>query len=54
MYHMESPVLKYPNPEKTYTLLTDASKYAWACVLTEVHPHIIDGQEKTILTLSPT
>ena len=28
------PILKYPDPNKVYTLFTDASKYAWACVLT--------------------
>ena len=25
-----SPILKYPDPKKGYTLFTDASKYAWA------------------------
>ena len=25
-----SPILKYPDPNKGYTLFTDASKYAWA------------------------
>ena len=29
-----SPILKYPDPNKAYTLFTDASKHAWACVLT--------------------
>ena len=27
-----SPILKYPDPNKPYTLFTDASKHAWACV----------------------
>ena len=26
-----SPILKYPDPNKAYTLFTDASKHAWAC-----------------------
>ena len=30
-----SPILKYPDPNKPYTLFTDASKHAWACVLTQ-------------------
>ena len=34
-----SPILKYPDPNKPYTLFTDASKYAWACVLTQEHEH---------------
>ena len=35
-YLTEDLTLKYPNPEKPYTLFTDASKYAWACILTQV------------------
>ena len=31
-YLVVSPILKDPDPEKPYTLFTDASKYAWACV----------------------
>ena len=31
-YLAESPILKYPDPEEPYTLFTDASKHAWACV----------------------
>ena len=34
-----SPILKYPDPNKSYTLFTDASKYAWTCVLTQEHEH---------------
>ena len=34
-----SPILKYPDPNKPYTLFTDASKYVWACVLTQEHEH---------------
>ena len=39
-----SPILKYPDPNKPYTLFTDASKYAWACVLTQEHEHKKDGK----------
>ena len=48
-YLIESPILKYPDLEKPYTPLTDASKYVWACVLTEAYSHIIEGKERTIL-----
>ena len=34
-----SPILKYPDPNKAFTLFTDASKYAWACVLTQEYQH---------------
>ena len=39
-----SPILKYPDPNKHYTLFTDASKYAWACILTQEHEHEKDGK----------
>ena len=32
---MTEPILKYPDPDYPYVLFTDASKYAWACVLTQ-------------------
>ena len=31
---MTEPILTYPDPSLPYVLFTDASKYAWACVLT--------------------
>ena len=31
----ESPILRYPDPEASYTLYTDASKYAYTGVLTQ-------------------
>ena len=34
-----SPILKYPDPNKGYTFFTDASKYAWACVLTQEYQY---------------
>ena len=39
-----SPILKYPDPNKAYTLFTDASKYAWTCVLTQEYHHKKDGK----------
>ena len=32
---IQEPILKYPDPSKPYILYTDASKYAWSCVLTQ-------------------
>ena len=43
---LKEPVLKYPDPSKPYTLFTDASKYAWACVLTQEYEHEFDGKLK--------
>ena len=45
---LKEPVLKYPNPDHPYVLYTDASKYAWAGVLTQAHTHVVDGVEKEI------
>ena len=39
-----SPILKDPDPNTPYTLFTDASKYAWACVLTQEYEHKKDGK----------
>ena len=39
-----SPILKHPDPNKPYTLFTDANKYAWACVLAQEHEHEKDGK----------
>ena len=46
---LKEPVLKYPDPSKPYTLFTDASKYAWACVLTQEYEHEFEGKKKKIL-----
>ncbi|MCG8430404.1 MAG: reverse transcriptase, partial [Candidatus Omnitrophica bacterium] len=40
----KDPILKYPDTNKSYMLFTDASKYAWAGVLTQGYP---DEQGKT-------
>ena len=36
---MTEPILTYPDPNHPYVLFTDASKYAWACVLTREKTH---------------
>ena len=43
-----SPILKYPDPNNGYTLFTDASKYAWACVLTQEYQYEKGGKEYKI------
>ena len=44
---LSTPILKYPDTEKPYTIFTDASKYGWAGVLTQEHTSVIDGKEVT-------
>ena len=39
-----SPVLKYPDPNRAYTLFTDANKHTWACVLTQEYQYEKDGK----------
>ena len=46
---LKEPMLKYPDPSKPYTLFTDASKFAWACVLTQEYEHEFDGKKRKIL-----
>ena len=46
---MTEPILKYPDPNLPYMLFTDASKYAWACVLTQEKIHQMEGKEIKIL-----
>ena len=46
---MTEPILTYPDPSLSYVLFTDASKYAWACVLTQEKTHIMGGKEVKIL-----
>ena len=45
---LEEPVLKYPKPNQPYVLYTDASKYAWAGVLTQAYKHTLEGVEREI------
>ena len=46
---MTEPILTYPDPNLPYVLFTDASKYAWACVLTQEKTHVVDDKEVQIL-----
>ena len=46
---IEAPILQYPDPSKPYVLFTDASKYAWPCVLTQEYTHEIEGKEQKVL-----
>ena len=50
-YLLKEPILVYPDTDKPYTLYTDASKYAWAGVLTQRYVHEIEGKEKEPYTL---
>ena len=45
------PILKFPDPQKPYVLFTDASKYAWAGVLTQ--PYTKETEGKTVTTHHP-
>ena len=47
---MAEPILTYPHPSFPYVLFTDASKYAWACVLTQEKTHIIEEKEVKFYT----
>ena len=42
---VSTPILKYPDTSKPYTIFTDASKYGWAGVLTQEHNMMVDGKE---------
>ena len=42
------PILRFPNPQKLYVLFTDASKFAWAGVLTQPYTEEIKGKVVTI------
>ena len=48
---MTKPILTYPDPNLPYVLFTDASKYAWACVLTQEKIHTFEEKETKILHL---
>ena len=47
-YLQEAPILRYPDPEARYVLYTDASKYAYAGVLTQT----VDGTDHLIAYVS--
>ena len=40
--------MKYPKPDQPYILYTDASKYAWAGVLTQAYTYEQEGKELSI------
>ena len=46
---MTDPILTYPDPNHPYVLFMDASKYAWACVLTQENIHTIGEKQTKIL-----
>ena len=46
---MPEPILTYPDPNLPHVLFTDASKYAWACVLTQEKTHTLEVKEIKIL-----
>ena len=46
----KEPILKYPDTNKQYTLFTDASKYAWACVLTQEYEYYQDPKTRALYT----
>ena len=46
---LTEPILTYPNPNLPYVLFTDASKYAWACVLMQEKTHTFEEKETKIL-----
>ena len=46
---MTEPILTYHDPNLLYVLFMDASKYAWACVLTQEKTHITEGKETKLL-----
>ena len=46
---MTEPILTYPDPNLPYVLFTDASKYAWACVLIQEKTHMFEEKEVKIL-----
>ena len=48
---LKEPILKYPDPSKPYVLYIlymDASKYAWAGVLTQAYQHKYEKGVKEI------
>ena len=46
---MTDPILTYPDPNLPYVLCTDASKYIWACVLTQEKTHMFEEKETKLL-----
>ena len=42
---IKEPILRFPDPNKPYILYTNASKYAWSCVLMQQYVHDIDDKQ---------
>ena len=49
---IQEPILVYPDPSKPYVLFTDASKYAWSCVLTQEYVYIVSLASSLAATAS--
>ena len=47
-YLLKEPILKYPKPDQPYILYTDASKYAWAGMLTQAYTYKEETKEYVI------
>ena len=47
-YLLKEPILKYSKTDQSYILYTDASKYAWAGVLTQAYNYREEGREFSI------
>ena len=47
-YLLKEPILKYPKTDQPYILYTDASKYAWAGVLTQAYNYKEEEKEFAI------
>ena len=45
---IKEPILRFLDPNKPYTLYTDASKYAWLCVLIQQYTHDIDNKQVVV------
>ena len=46
---LTEPIWTHPDPNLLYVLFTDASKYAWACVLAQEKTHMFEEKEVKIL-----
>ena len=46
---MTDPILTYPDSNLSYVLFINASKYAWACVLTQEKIHTLEGKDTKLL-----
>ena len=48
---MTESILMYPDPNLPYMLFTDASRYAWACFLTQEKTHTFEERKPEFYTL---